>query len=42
LSGIDQLRQIAQAERQAAVNAYAQSLQSPADKMQPVLPVGPE
>jgi hypothetical protein len=37
LSGIDQLRQVAQAERQVGVAAYAQSLQPPADKMQPTL-----
>jgi hypothetical protein len=37
LSGIDQLRQAAQGERQVAVNAYAQSLQPPADKMLPTV-----
>jgi hypothetical protein len=41
LSGIDQLRASAQAEQQAAVNAYAQSLQPPADTVLPTLPVGP-
>ena len=42
LSGIDQLRQAAQAERQAAVNSYAQDLQPPADTVLPTLPVGPK
>lgn len=42
LSGIDQLRQAAPAERQVAANAYAQSLQPPADHMMPTLPVGSE
>jgi hypothetical protein len=42
LSGMDQLRATAQAERRAAVNGYAQSLQPPADKMLSALPVGPE
>ena len=42
LSGIDQLRATAQAERQAAVNSYAQDLQPPADVQMPSLPTGPK
>jgi hypothetical protein len=41
LSGIDQLRATAQAERRAAANSYAQDLQPPADDKLPALPVGP-
>jgi hypothetical protein len=42
LSGDCHREDVSTAERQTAVNSYARTLQPPADKMQPTLPVGPE
>ena len=42
LGGLDSLQAKSRDDQQQMVDSHARSLQPPADKMQPMLPVGPE